>query len=340
MKKILLYCFFSLLALLLAVSILIYSWTQTPYGTLNYKAAVGVRLLYEPPNFEQFTVKELRQRYKGEEAQLNNDYLKWVASVEDSTVHSSETNISIRLYYPEGEGDFPVIIYYHGGGFVFGTLNEYNTLCAKLSHYAQAIVVSVDYRLAPEHPYPAPVDDAWVALNWIYIHAAQLGGDSTRLAVMGDSAGGNLAAVVSQIARDQSKDFIDFQALLYPATQSVDLETDSHQKYGQDYGITTRQIAWYIRQYLPNESDRVEAYASPLLAERLGKLPPALVVTAGFDPLKSEGEAYAKKLESSGVIVALVEFESMIHGFANIEAFSQSEEVLQLAAEKFREAIR
>jgi acetyl esterase len=321
----------SLLTVFSAVVITVFFWTQTPFGTLHYLAAIGLRFIYEPPDVQNYSPAELRERYRREES-TSTKYLDYVSHVKDTIALTAEGKIPIRLYYPSPANNLPVIVYYHGGGFVFGTLNEYNLLCAKLSARTSALVVSVDYRLAPEHPYPAPVNDAYAALQWVYQNAPSIGGDSTRLAVAGDSAGGNLATVVSMMARDSSHAFVDYQVLLYPATQSVDLTTASHQNFGEEYGITTHQIDWYIEQYLPNESDRYEAYASPLLAEDVSGLPPALVVLAGFDPLKTEGQEYAEKLQAAGVPVRLLTYESMIHGFANIPEFPQSEDLLDKIA--------
>ena len=267
----------AVLTLLTAAAIMVYSWIQTPFGTLHYLAAIGVRLIYEPPDIENYSPAELREQYKQKES-TSTKYLQYVSSTKDTVILSAEGGIPVRLYYPSPTDNLPIIVYYHGGGFVFGTLNEYNLLCAKLAQKTSALVVSVDYRLAPEHLYPAAAQDAYTALQWVYQNAQSIGGDSTRIAVVGDSAGGNLATVVSLMARDGSQYFIDYQVLLYPATQSIDLTTTSHQNFGKGYGITTRQIDWYIKQYLPNESDRYEAYASPLLANDLSNLPPALVI--------------------------------------------------------------
>ena len=321
-----------LVLLIVAVGLItIYSWSQTPYGTLDYKAALGLWLLYEPPDFHIFTVAELRARYLEEEKTLTDEYKQWVETSFDTILSTAVGKIPVRVYKPESGEKLPVIVYYHGGGFVFGTLNEYNTFCAKLAYFSSALVVSVDYRLAPEHPYPAAVEDAYAALQWAYHNAFLIGGDSSRMAVAGSSAGGNLAAVVAQMTRDRQDAQLRYQVLLYPATQSVNLETDSHLKYGKDFGLTTQHVAWYIDQYLPNTMDRYEAYASPLLAEDLSHLPPALVVVAGFDPLRSEGEDYAIRMQEAGVEVSLVNYETMIHGFAKITAFHQSDEVLKEA---------
>lgn len=326
-----------LLILLGSAFLTIFNWTHTPYGTLDYKAALGLRLLYEPPDFENFTVAELRARYLTEEQALTDDYHQWIASIYDTTFAGTTGEIPVRIYKPSLQENLPLIVYYHGGGFVFGTLNEYNTLCAKLAHYSSAIVISVDYRLAPEHAYPAAVTDAYDALQWTYRNASNLGGDSSRITVVGSSAGGNLAAVVALMARDRQGVPIQYQVLLYPATQSVDLQTDSHIKFGKGYGLTTQHVAWYINQYLPKKADRYEVYASPLLADNLQDLPPALVVVAGFDPLRSEGEEYADKMQAAGGKVKLINYETMIHGFAKITPFHQSEEVLKEVGEELSE---
>lgn len=308
-------------------------WTQTPFGTLDPLAAVGLRLVYQPPDIQHHSAAELRKRYLAEEP-ISSEYPEYVYQIKDTVAATADNrSISLRLYYPSPDDHLPVVVYYHGGGFVFGTLNEYNLLCAKLAQKTGALVISVDYRLAPEYPYPTPSEDAYAALRWIYHHASSLRGDSSRMAVAGDSAGGNLAAVVSLMARDSGMAFLDYQILLYPATQSVDLTTESHLNFGTEYGLTTRQVAWYIDQYLPEVSDRYEAYASPLLADDLSGLPPALVVLAGFDPLRTEGEQYADRLRAAGVPVTLHTYESMIHGFANVPQFRQADEVLDEVAD-------
>ncbi|MEQ9443088.1 MAG: alpha/beta hydrolase, partial [Cyclobacteriaceae bacterium] len=308
MKKLLLVVITLLVIVLLSGFVTVFFWTQTPYGTLDYLAAIGLRYVYTPPDIQNHSAEELREQYRQRESEAT-EYQEYISRIKDTTITAFGQAIPLRLYYPSEADHLPILIYYHGGGFVFGTLNEYNLLCAKLAHKTSALVVSVDYRLAPEHSYPAPGQDAYAALQWVYQHATTLGGDSTRLAVAGDSAGGNLAAVVSQMVRDSSattsESLIDCQILLYPATQSIDLTTESHQNFGRDYGLTTEQVDWYIEQYLPHESERYEAYASPLLAEDLHHLPPALVVLAGFDPLKTEGQQYADKMKSAGVPVTV-----------------------------------
>ncbi|WP_176955978.1 alpha/beta hydrolase [Catalinimonas alkaloidigena] len=327
-----------LLTLIGVVALVVYRWTQTPYGPLDYKATIGLRLVYTPPDITQ-PVAQLRARFAEEDLKLSDAYRARIAAVVDTFLSAEAGKLPLRLYFPATEPEasaLPVVLYFHGGGFVFGSLDEYNGVCARLAQKTGAIIVSVDYRLAPEHPFPAAANDAYAALRWVAQHAAALGGDSTRLAVMGDSAGGNLAAVVAQMARDRHGPSIAYQVLFYPATQSLDFATPSHQRYGRDYGITTERIQWYTRQYLPDTADRSRPYASPLLAKEFENLPPALVVLAGFDPLRSEGEAYAKKLQAAGVPTQLVVYETMIHGFLSIEAFDQSDEAISMTASVLR----
>lgn len=231
MKKLLFWLGIFLILIMLIVGITIYSWTQTPYGNLDYKAALGLQLLYEPPDFENLTVPELRSRYLEEEKSLTDEYKQWIASSFDTTFFGNNREIPVRVYKPSLQEKLPIIVYYHGGGFVFGRLNEYNTMCAKIAQYSASIVVSVDYSLAPEHPYPAAPNDAYHALVEVYRNSKKLGGDSTRIAVMGSSAGGNLATVAAMMARDQKSVPVSYQVLLYPATQSINLETESHLKF-------------------------------------------------------------------------------------------------------------
>ncbi len=328
MKKLLRIIGLVLLSLILVAAFLLYRWTLTPYGSLDYKVAIGLKL-YEPPDIIHFTPQELREKFAEEDAWFQEDeYIRQIPSIKDTVCRTAKGNIPVRIYRPDSLTPLPILVYYHGGGFVFGTLDEYNGVCARLAHHIPAIVVSVDYRLAPENPYPVPVEDAYAALQWVYQQAALLKGDSTRLAVAGDSAGGNLAAVVSHMARDLGGPAIVCQVLYYPATQAVDFNTESHQKYGQGFALTTERVRWYTDQYLPDWKDRYEGYASPLLAKNFDYLPPALVIIAGFDPLRSEGEAYAEKLQLAGVPVQQVLFPDVIHGFINVPFFDQSQEAL------------
>ena len=208
----------------------------------------------------------------------------------------------------------PIVVYYHGGGWVAGDLASHEAVCRALANAAGALVVSVDYRLAPEHPFPAAAEDAHAALAWLGENGAEIGGDPARLAVCGDSAGGNLAAVAALMARDRGGPRIALQVLAYPITD-FDLDTESYHLFAEGFHLTRSDMAWYWDQYAPDIKDRAHPYASPLRAEDLSGLPPALVITAGHDVLRDEGESYARRLREAGTAVTLSRYEGMIHGF-------------------------
>jgi acetyl esterase len=221
-------------------------------------------------------------------------------------LHAFES-YSMREYRPAREGALPALVYFHGGGWTIGDLDTHDVLCRQLAVGAHCAVYSVDYRLAPEHPFPAAVDDCFSALQWISkIHPA--------VAVGGDSAGGNLAAAVALLARDAGGPSLAFQLLIYPATD-LHFNTPSHERNGQGYLLTRDANNYFRGNYLPKKSDWSDWRASPLLAGSHASLPPALVITAGYDPLLDEGRAYADRLKSAGVRVEYREYADMVHGF-------------------------
>jgi acetyl esterase len=221
-------------------------------------------------------------------------------------LHAFE-NYAIREYRPSKDGALPALVFFHGGGWTIGDLDTHDALCRQLALGARCAVYSVDYRLGPEHPFPAAVDDCFSALKWV-------SGSHGAIAVGGDSAGGNLAAVVSLLARDAGGPVIAFQLLIYPATDQR-YTTPSHQRNGQGYLLTKDAMEYFRRAYLPNEKDWSDWRASPLLARSHADLPAALVITAGYDPLLDEGRAYAEKLKAAGVRVEYREYPDMVHGF-------------------------
>lgn len=242
-----------------------------------------------------------------------------VASVDNLALPSPEGEIPIRVYTPEQRGPLPVLVYCHGGGWVLGDLESHDALCRTLANAAGCVVASVDYRLAPEHKFPAAAEDAYAATRWVAENAGQIGGDPQRIAVGGDSAGGNLAAVVALMARDRGGPHLVFQLLIYPATDTS-CDTVSCRVNGEGYFLTLEMMRWFWNHYLSSEADRGNAYAAPLRAPDLRGLPPALVVTAEFDPLRDEGEAYAARLRAAGVPVQLKRYDGMIHGFFGMGA--------------------
>lgn len=239
--------------------------------------------------------------------------------IEDIRIPAPAGTIGARVYDPSGAGapPRPVLAYFHGGGWVQGDLETHHGLCARLALRSGALVVSIDYRLAPENKFPAAVEDCDAAYRWLRAHAGELGGDPARVGVAGDSAGGNLSAVVSQLAARAGVPVPTCQVLIYPAVDFV-LETASHRELEDAHIIPRDRIIWYMEQYLSGEADRADLRASPLRATDLAGQPPTLVVTAGFDPLRDEGRAYADRLRAAGVDVVYREYPGQIHAFVSL----------------------
>jgi len=240
-----------------------------------------------------------------------------VAHVENHIIPGPAGDIPVRIYTPEGDGPFPVLVYFHGGGWVICNLDTHDGICRSLAKGTPCIVISVDYRLAPEHKFPAPPEDCYAATAWIAENAAQFNGDPAHIAVGGDSAGGNLSAVVSQMARDKGAPALSFQLLFYPATVFT-MRLPSAEENGKGYNLTEEDMTWFTNHYLRNEEDKHNPLASPLLATDLSGLPPALVITAEYDPLRDEGEMYGQKLKEAGVPVTITRYDGMIHGFVGM----------------------
>jgi acetyl esterase len=245
-----------------------------------------------------------------------------VALVQDLQASGPHGAIPVRLYKPlaatAGQA-LPVLVYFHGGGWVIGDLDTHDTLCRELANGSGCAVVAVDYRMGPENRFPAAVDDCLAATRWVHANAASLGLDAACLAVGGDSAGGNLAAVVSILARDlgaagEAALPIAFQLLIYPSTDMRRLSA-SHQTNGQGYVLTADTIAYFQGHYIGDEAKYLDWRASPLLCDNLANLPPAFVMTAGYDPLRDEGLAYAQRLTEAGNRATHLCFERQIHGF-------------------------
>jgi acetyl esterase len=225
-----------------------------------------------------------------------------------------DRRLAVRAYRPQRQEVLPALVFFHGGGWTIGDLDTHDVLCRELALGARCAVFSVDYRLAPEHPFPAAVEDCYFATEYLLRHAGELGVDASRIAVGGDSAGGNLAAVVCLLARDSGAHPLCFQLLIYPATDQR-CAFGSHARNGEGYLLTREGINFFRAAYLPHAKDYDDWRASPLLAASHAKLPPAFVLTAGYDPLVDEGRAYAERLAAAGVEVAYQEYPDMVHGF-------------------------
>ena len=260
-----------------------------------------------------------------------------VAKVENRTIPGPGGELPLRIYTPEGVGPFPVLVYFHGGGYVLGDLEMVDSICRTLANAAKCLVISVEYRLAPEHKFPAAIEDGYSATLWAAENAATVNGDATRIAVGGESAGGNLAAVVALMARDRLQPPLTYQLLIYPSTQLGLLPTESRRLYGENYFLTTDSIVWFAQQYLPVGEDSKNAYISPLLAEDLTNLPPGLIITAEYDPLRDEGEAYGDRLQKAGVPMKVSRYPGTIHGFINLAGMlTLGQEALKEAAQELK----
>ncbi len=267
---------------------------------------------------EDSTPEEARESMRTRTAGLGP--FEEVAAVSEHRVPVQGGLITVRLYSPGGAGPHPVLVFYHGGGWVIGDLDTHDGICRSLTNAAGCVVASVDYRLAPEAKYPAAAEDSYAALRWLVANAAGLGIDPRRVAVGGDSAGGNLSTVVALMARDRGGPALVSQVLIYPVTNH-DLDTGSYRENATGFVLTREAMRWFWRHYLARAEEGREPYASPLMAPSLAGLPPALLITAEHDPLRDEGEAYADRLRDAGVLVTLIRYDGMFHGFLRMTRF-------------------
>ena len=275
--------------------------------------------------FKDSTPTEARESMRSRTAALGP--FEEVAAVADHRVPVTGGEITVRLYRPAGVGPHPVLVFYHGGGWVIGDLYTHDGICRSIVNAAGCAVASVDYRLAPEFKYPTPVEDSYAGLQWVAANATRIGLDPARIAVGGDSAGGNLAAVMALLARDRHGPRILLQVLIYPVTNH-DFNAASYRENATGFVLSTEDMRWFWRHYLSREEQGREPSASPLLAKSLADLPPALVVTAGCDPLRDEGEAYAVRLRDAGVAVTLTQYSGMFHGFLRMTRILDQSRVL------------
>ena len=289
------------------------------------------------PPLHTLTPTQARERMRGLAALCAAP--EAVANVENLRIPGPGGSIPVRIYTPRGDGPFPILVFFHGGGWVICDLDTHDNLCRSLTNRACCVVVSVDYRLAPEHKFPAAVEDAYAATQWVANNAHRINGDPARIAVGGDSAGGNLATVVAIMARDQDGPGLIYQLLIYPPTDVSSANTDSHRNCEDGYFLAKGDGEWFCEQYLNCAADRLNPLVSPLLAPDLGGLPPALVITAEFDALRDEGESYAKRLKKAGVSVKCTRYKGMIHGFMGMDGLlSQARTGIEEASAALREA--
>lgn len=289
----------------------VWRWMETPYGRLHPTMAVLWRLMQltdDGLDLSQETLADWRR-------QMNQVTPRApVTAVANRVISGPAGPLPLRIYMPPGEGPFPAMVFFHGGGFVLGSVASHENVARQLARRTGTVVISVDYRLAPEHPYPAAVEDAYAAVEWAAEHAAAFQGDPARLMVAGDSAGGNLAAAVALKARDEAGPAIRLQVLLYPALTVQTIETGSRRRYN-GYILDEATLKQFRAWYLPDPARWAEPYASPLQAADHSDLPPAYVMTAEFDPLKDDGAQYAARLRAAGTPVRYRECAGVMHGF-------------------------
>jgi acetyl esterase len=246
-----------------------------------------------------------------------------VSKIEEQTISVDNGEINVRIYTPEGTGPFPLFVSYHGGGYVIGNLEFVDHGCRSIANAGNCVVVSAEYRKSPEYKFPIPVEDCYKALEWVHANAAQLNGDASKIIVGGDSAGGNLSAVMTQLTKDRQGPSIAAQVLLYPGSD-LNLGYQSVLEYGEGYGLDVELINWFVDHYLNHPSERDHKYASSIMAEEFNNLPQALVITAELDPIRDQGKAYADRLQEAGVPVQHICMEGHIHGYFSYPPFAES----------------
>jgi acetyl esterase len=301
---------------------------------LHVESQLGLKLLAlaRTPKLTESSVPEARARVAGDARTFEGPKVA-LASVADVTVQGATGQLGARLYVPPGaNGDGPLLVYFHGGGFVACDLDTHDNVCRFLARQAAVRILSVDYRRAPEHPFPAPIDDALAAFRFAVERAAELGADPARIAVGGDSAGGNLAAGVGRMASTDGGPSPAFTLLFYPWLDLA-AERRSYDLFGEGFYLSRADLHWYRGHYLAEQAQALDPRCSPLAAEELGAAPPAYIATAGFDPLRDDGEEYARRLRDAGVRVALRRHPGLIHGFANTASIGHAarEAVLEAA---------
>ena len=275
---------------------------------LLHAAAVAAR-----PGYHEMSAQQARALHERSAAALNLR-AEPLAHIRDIAVPGADGPRPARIYADREPHQLPVILWLHGGGHTLGSIDGYDSICRRLARESKCMLVSLDYRLAPENKFPAALDDAFAALLWLQQHATELGGDSNRLAVAGDSAGGNLSAVCALLARDHGMTSLRAQLLVYPAVAPY-LDFESHRLFGEGHLLTITGIRWFQSNYLNHDREREDWRFAPLLAADHSQLAPALVIVAGHDPLRDEGIAYANQLKNAGTAVELIEHSGMVHAF-------------------------
>lgn len=315
-KRVLIFSFIIMLTILFIITTIIKS-NGTKLDTYIL-LRLQINKIFNPNSINNKSIKKIR-------ATLNNEEKKWskkpiqFSNIKNFTVVANSKKIPVRIYTPVNAINMPIIIYSHAGFWAAGNLDTEDNVCRKLSKNSNAIVISVDYRLAPENPFPAGVNDVYNVLQWTYKNAKSINGDEKCIALVGDSSGGNLSAAVSLMSRDKNGPHVTCQVLIYPPTNIYKLNSKSWSYFANDINISLKDMEKYIALYVPKKENRKDPYASPLLAKDFKNLPDALVITAEVDPLRDEGKAYAEKLKNAGVKVVFIQYNGVCHGFITMD---------------------
>jgi acetyl esterase len=293
--------------------------TDAMSSTLNSQVEEYLHGLSEQglPPLYRLSLEQARETYR--DLSVPEEPPSSVASVTERTVPGPAGDIPVRIYTPSGDGPFPPLVFFHGGGWLLGGLETHDALCRELANASGCVVVAVDYRLAPEHRFPAGLEDCYAATCWVANNAETIGAKPDQLAIAGDSAGGALAAGVGLLARDRDGPTIDYQVLAYPVMEYA-FDTESYEENAQGYFLTRKDMERFWNGYLRSELDGRHPYASPLRTQNLDGLPPSFVLTSGFDPLRDEGRQFADRLSEADVPAQQVQYDDMIHGFLTMLA--------------------
>jgi acetyl esterase len=285
------------------------------------------------PTMEPVKAREITAKYRGKPRRRKSPPI-----VEDKTISTSAGDIPIRIYTPKSNIATPAIAFFHGGGWVLGDLDAADSICWEISSQACCVVVSVDYRLAPEHKFPAALEDGYAAIKWIVANADQLNINPNNIGVAGDSSGGNIAAAVALMARDKGEIELFYQLLLYPVIHN-DFNRASYLEYASGFGLTRDEMIWFWQLYLNDETEAKNPYVSPILAADLSNLPPTLIIVAECDVLRDEAVAYAEKLQQAGVSVKLWEGKGTIHSFVGMASIlDRGKEAIAFITTQLRQA--
>ena len=308
--------------------------------SLSNSSKAYIEAFYSGPKFQDLSAQQVRDMMAMAPPPPVEIEVPQVANVENRTIPVKDGEINIRIYTPSGEGPFPLFVYYHGGGWVLGNLETSDAGCRLLAEQTKRVVISVDYRLAPEYKFPVPVEDSYVALQWVHDNASSINAIADDIVVGGDSAGGNLATVMAIISNEHNGPAISAQALIYPVTH-LDFTTASYEQFVEGYGLDRDLMIWFGEYYVNDTSEYEDVRVSPLLYENVSALPPAIIIAAEYDVLLDEGVKWEEKLRNEGVQTSYKLIEGSVHGyFSNMILFAEETKQTVNAIKEFLQSVK